>query len=212
MIRSHRTKHAMVLAMLVFGLGPLSYGQVLPNTGQRITPLAPHNSQFVPLNPGLSDNPQFVAGQAATSIVSPDGKTLVVLTSGYNHVKASSGANEGSVISADSTQFVFVYDISQYWPVQKQVIQVSNTYYGVVFDPYGTAFASQAESAIMSTSLRSGRMVCGRSRREARLPLGTLRALVLRYHLVPPASRSRTTAASWSWPTTTTIPSMSSRS
>jgi DNA-binding beta-propeller fold protein YncE len=130
----------MVLAMLVFGLGPLSYGQVLPNTGQRITPLAPHNSQFVPLNPGLSDNPEYVAGQAATSIVSPDGKTLVVLTSGYNLVKAASGANAGAVIPADSTQFVFVYDISQYRPVQKQVLPVANTYYGIVFDPSGTAF------------------------------------------------------------------------
>jgi YVTN family beta-propeller protein len=137
---SRNTKHAMVLVVLVFGLGSLSHGQVLPNTGQRITPLAPTNAAFVPLNPGLSDDPAYLAGQAATSVVSPDGKTLLVLTSGYNLVKASSGAKEGSVIPADSTQFVFVYDISQYRPVQKQVIPVNNTYYGIVFDPSGTAF------------------------------------------------------------------------
>ena len=123
--------YATVLAMVVLGLGSLSYGQVLPNTAQQITPLAPHDSEFVMLNPGLSDNPQYVAGQAATSVVSPDGKTLLVLTSGYNLVRNSSG----SVIPADSTQFVFVYDISQYRPVQKQVIPITNTYYGIVFDP-----------------------------------------------------------------------------
>jgi YVTN family beta-propeller protein len=133
---SRNTKHAMVLALLMLGLGSLSFGQVLPNTGQQITPLAPINAAFVPLNPGLSDNPTYLAGQAATSVVSPDGKTLLVLTSGYNLVKNSSN----SVIPADSTQFVFVYDISQYQPVQKQVISVNNTYYGIVFDPSGTAF------------------------------------------------------------------------
>jgi hypothetical protein len=70
------TKCAMVLAMLVSGLCPALRGQILPNTGQRITPLAPHDTEFVPLNPGLSDNPQYLAGQAATSVVSPDGKTI----------------------------------------------------------------------------------------------------------------------------------------
>jgi len=130
------TKYAMVLAMLVLGLGSWSYGQFIPNTGQRITPLAPHDSAFVPLNPGLSDNPEYLAGQAATSVVSPDGKALLVLTSGYNLLKNSSG----STIPGDSTQFVFVYDISQYRPVQEQVIPIPNTYYGIVFDPSGTAF------------------------------------------------------------------------
>jgi YVTN family beta-propeller protein len=130
----------MILAGLVLGLGSSSYGQVLPNTGQQITPLAPTNSSLVPLNPGLSDNPEYVAGQAATSVVSPDGKTLLILTSGFNLLRPSSGANEGSLIRTDSTQFVFVFDISQHQPVRKQVIQLPNTYYGIVFDPSGTAF------------------------------------------------------------------------
>ncbi|HEV2699676.1 MAG TPA: hypothetical protein VGU90_16915, partial [Terriglobales bacterium] len=41
--------------------------QSIPNSGQQITPLAPTGSSFVPLNPGLSDNPQYLAGQAVTS-------------------------------------------------------------------------------------------------------------------------------------------------
>jgi YVTN family beta-propeller protein len=135
---SHNAKYVMLSVVLVLGLGALPYGQAqtLPNTGQQITPLAPANSEFVPLNPGLSDNPTYLAGQAATSVVSPDGKTLLVLISGYNLVKNSSN----SVIAGDSTQFVFVYDISRYRPVQKQVISVQNTYYGIAFDPSGTAF------------------------------------------------------------------------
>ena len=114
--------------------------QVLPNTGQQITPLAPRAANFQPLNPELSDNPEYLAGQAASTVVSPDGKTLLVLTSGYNLVKYSSGPNEGNENVADSTQFVFVYDISNKNPVPKQVIPIKNTYYGIAFDPSGKAF------------------------------------------------------------------------
>jgi YVTN family beta-propeller protein len=114
--------------------------QTIPNTGQQITPLAPSGSKFAPLNPGLADNPTWVAGQAVTSISSPDHKTLLVLTSGYNRVNYTSGPKAGSRNPADSNEYVFVYDISNGAPVQKQVIQVPNTYNGIVFDPSGTAF------------------------------------------------------------------------
>lgn len=110
--------------------------QTIPNSGQQITPTAPTGASFVGLNPGLADNSQYLAGQAVTSVVSPDGKTLLVLTSGYNLLHDPSG----HIIPADSTQFVFVYDISQHKPLQKQVIQVPNTYSGIAFDPSGDAF------------------------------------------------------------------------
>src|SRR5450631_1898537 len=60
--------------------------QDLPNMGQRITPLAPPGSRFEPMNPDLTANPSWLAGQAVTTIVSPDGKTLLVLCSGTNVV------------------------------------------------------------------------------------------------------------------------------
>jgi DNA-binding beta-propeller fold protein YncE len=129
-----------VFAAFVLALGSLSAAQVLPNLDRQITPLAPKDAQFIQLNPGFSDNPEYTAGQAVTSTISPDGKTLLVLTSGYNLVKYTSGVNEGDVNTADSTQFVFIFDISQHQPVEKQVIQVPNTYNGVVFDPSGAAF------------------------------------------------------------------------
>ena len=65
--------------------------QSLPNTGQQISPLAVEGSKFENLNPDLADNPNWLAGQAVTSVVSPDKKTLLVLTSGYNRVFRSDG-------------------------------------------------------------------------------------------------------------------------
>src|SRR5579864_1483324 len=127
----------LTTATLVSAQCFLAWGaQVIPNTGQQITPTAPTGARFEPLNPDLADNPQYLAGQAVTSVVSPDGKTLLVVTSGYNLLNSPSG----DLIPADSTQFVFVYDIAQNTPVKEQVIQVPNTYSGIVFDPSGTAF------------------------------------------------------------------------
>jgi YVTN family beta-propeller protein len=114
--------------------------QVLPNTGQTLTPLALRHARFEMLNPGLADNPEFVAGQAVSTATSPDHKTLLILTSGYNYQQFSSGANVGGYNAADSNEYVFIYDISKPLPVKKQVIQVPNTYAGIVFDPSGTSF------------------------------------------------------------------------
>jgi YVTN family beta-propeller protein len=108
----------------------------IPNQKVQITPLAVPGSRFVTLNPGLRDFPNYVAGQAVTTRISPDHKTLLVLTSGYNRLNN----RVGKTISADSTQFVFVYDISNKVPVQTQVIRVPNTYSGIAFDPSGKTF------------------------------------------------------------------------
>ena len=111
--------------------------QTLPNMGQQITPLAPSNSRFEPMNPDLPDNPAWLAGQAVTTVVSPDGKTLLVLTSGYNRVYNTNGT---PFKLPDSKEYVFIYDISKHTPVKKQVVQIPNTYSGIVFDPSGKAF------------------------------------------------------------------------
>ena len=110
------------------------------STNQLITPLAPRGARFEPLNPGLSDNPSYTVGQAVSTVVSPDGKTLLILTSGYNLENYSSGPNLGSTNPADSTEFVFVFDISGPTPLQKQAIPVPNTYNGIAFDPSGQEF------------------------------------------------------------------------
>jgi DNA-binding beta-propeller fold protein YncE len=111
--------------------------QVLPNLGQQITPLAPKDARFEPMNPDLSDKPAWLAGQAVTTVVSPDHKTLLVLTSGYNRVY---NANTPIPYGPDSNEYVFIYDISTPTPLKKQVVQIANSYNGIVFDPSGAAF------------------------------------------------------------------------
>ena len=117
--------------------------QSLPNMGQQITPLAVKDSRFENLNPDLADNPDWLAGHAVTTVVSPDHKTLLVLTSGFNRVYRTDGVPDsaGTYFNwPDSQEYVFIYDISTNTPVKKQVVKVPNTYNGIVFDPSGTAF------------------------------------------------------------------------
>jgi DNA-binding beta-propeller fold protein YncE len=105
-------------------------------TGQRISPTAAQGATYSILNPGLADNPTLPAGFAQSEALSPDGRTLLVLTSGYNFVVD----DKGRFLPADSTQFVFVFDVSKGAPVQKQVLKVSNSYVGIAFSTDGRKF------------------------------------------------------------------------
>jgi YVTN family beta-propeller protein len=116
--------------------GQLNSGQPqILSTGQLITPLAPRGASFQALNPGLADNPEYTVGQAVETVLSPDKKTLAILTSGYN---TQANPTTGAADPADSNEYVFVFDVSGREAVQKQVIQVANTYNGIAFNPQGT--------------------------------------------------------------------------
>jgi len=122
-------------AMLV---SPAPHGsQALPNLGQQITPLAPQGARFVPLNPDLPDKPGWLVDHAVATVTSPDRTTLLILTSGYNRVYDTPTPRPNM---AASNEYVFIYDISTPTPVKKQVVQIPNTYNGLVFDPSGSAF------------------------------------------------------------------------
>jgi DNA-binding beta-propeller fold protein YncE len=108
---------------------------VLPS-GQIVTPTAIPRSVLEFLNPNLADAPAFVPSGAMTTIVSPDKKTLLVLTSGYNLTSDSSGNS----IADASEQYVFVYDISADKPAKRQVLEIPNTYAGIAFSPSGQTF------------------------------------------------------------------------
>ncbi|MDR3699902.1 MAG: beta-propeller fold lactonase family protein [Candidatus Sulfopaludibacter sp.] len=123
--------------------------QALPNMGQQITPLAPRGSRFAPMDPGLAYDPAdpagqgWLASQAVTTVVSPDHKTLLALTSGYNRINTTYLVPPAGVptwYAPDSTEYVFVYDISTPVAIKKQVLKIPNTYNGIVFDPSGLAF------------------------------------------------------------------------
>lgn len=127
---------AVALSGLALSEVPISPVMNVPNTGQQITPLAPRGARFTYLNPGLTDYPGHVVGQAVSTAKSPDGKTLLVLTTGDYGIYTSAGVRD----TAASTDWVFVYDITSPVPIQKQAIQVLNTYNGIAFDPSGTTF------------------------------------------------------------------------
>ncbi|MBK8048936.1 MAG: beta-propeller fold lactonase family protein [Anaerolineales bacterium] len=126
------------------GFNSLTGIQYLPNMRQQITPLAPPGAQFEGMNPGLSDQPGWLVGHAASTVVSPDKKTLLVLTSGYNRVYRTDGgapdANGTLFNWPDSNEYVFVYDISTPMPIKQAVVQIPNAYNGIAFDPSGTTF------------------------------------------------------------------------
>ena len=67
--------------------------------------------------------------------MSPDGSTLLVLTSGYNRVFTQASDSLTSFYLPDSNEYVFVYDISSGAPIKKQVLQVPVTYFGIAWDP-----------------------------------------------------------------------------
>ncbi|HEX3470537.1 MAG TPA: bifunctional YncE family protein/alkaline phosphatase family protein [Silvibacterium sp.] len=110
-------------------------GQQSPTPpGLFITPTALPNAVQQQLNPGLSNYPNFVAGEAIKAVVSPDGKTLAILTAGMNSLFDANG----NVDTAASTQFLFLYNISganKTKPQLKQVIQQLNGHAGLVWAP-----------------------------------------------------------------------------
>lgn len=114
------------------------WAQMIPNMDQTITPLAPTGSQFQQLNPDLPDNPAWLATHAATTAISPDGRTMLVLTSGYNRVFDQGSNSLSTFYPTDSNEYVFVYDISGGAPIKKQVLPVPVTYFGIAWDPTST--------------------------------------------------------------------------
>ena len=114
---------------------PQSQPEVLP-TGMMITPTAARGSIFQPLNPGLPDLPQFTVDHPVTTAVSPDGITLLILTSGFNQ----NHGTDGKVIVQQSNEYIFVYDIRQQPPTLRQVLKVPNSFVGLVWRPDGKEF------------------------------------------------------------------------
>ena len=104
--------------------------------GQALTPEAAPGARFEALDPGLPTLPQFRAGQASATALSPDGKTLLVLTSGFNRNFDAKGGLRPEL----SKEYVFVYDVTGGAPVKRQVLQVDNSFLGLAWAPDGAAF------------------------------------------------------------------------
>ena len=136
---------ASVLVLLSSGKGHFAFaggdnderaqGEFIP-TGMRVTPTAAKGSTFQPLSPDLVGHPDFVVGQAVTTAISPDGNTLLILTSGFNSQNDASG----NVDPAQSNEYIFIYDIPGPAPLKLQVLQIRNAFDGLAWNPNGKEF------------------------------------------------------------------------
>jgi YVTN family beta-propeller protein len=105
-------------------------------TGQYITPTALEDSFQQFLNPGLPSYPNFLAGMAVRSQLSPDGTTLAIIVAGQNSLDKSDGTTD----TANSTQYIFLFDVqgaNKAKPALKQVIKQFNSHVGLVFSSDG---------------------------------------------------------------------------
>jgi DNA-binding beta-propeller fold protein YncE len=103
----------------------------LPN-GLSITPYAAPHSVLLPLKPGSAGQPDFTLGQGVTAALSPDGRQLLVLTSGYN--RETRGRKSGS------NEYVLVYDVTHPLPARVQALPVPNSFCGLAWHPSGQEF------------------------------------------------------------------------
>lgn len=142
---SRRVHYAVCVCLAIAGSQYCSSAraqEVLP-TGMSITPTATQGSVFEPLNPDLPSLPRFTVDHPVSTAVSPDGETLLILTSGYN----SNFDESGNQIAGLSDEYIFVYDISPQTllrthgaPLKKQVLHVPNAFVGLAWNPDGKHF------------------------------------------------------------------------
>ncbi|MGF6976229.1 DNA-binding beta-propeller fold protein YncE [Paraburkholderia sp. JPY465] len=122
--------------------------ELLP-TGQFISPRAIPGAVQQLLNPQLSAKPTQIVSGAIKSQLSPDGNTLAVITAGYNTVYT--GASNSTLDKTDSTQYIFIYDVSganKAAPKLVQAIHQNNAFDGLAWNGnqtlYGTGGADDA--------------------------------------------------------------------
>jgi len=133
------------------GVGGTPENALLP-TGNFITATAAPGSRFYRLVTGLRPDGNADATDATATSLSPDGKTLLVLTSGYNlnfrtldgapltHNIADPTSGASSAVNTSKSEWVFVFDVSGGLPRKLQQISIPDTYDGVVWRPDSRGF------------------------------------------------------------------------
>jgi DNA-binding beta-propeller fold protein YncE len=107
-------------------------GKLWLPTGQTVTPTAAPGSVFQPLRADLPIIGSQPVGGGVTAAVSSDGKTLFVLTAGFNDWLGP----DGKRIADASTDHLFIYDVSGGMSL-RQDVHVANSYGGLVLSPDG---------------------------------------------------------------------------
>ncbi len=121
-------------------------------TGQLVNPTAAPGSISLPLHTGLRADNNGDAAEAVTTALSPNGKELLVLTSGYNKsFKTTGGApitfpvldpitGKATSRNVPQAEWIFIFDVSRPTPKKIQQLNIPNTYDGLVWEPSGRRF------------------------------------------------------------------------
>ena len=121
-------------------------------TGQFITPTAAPGSTIQVLATGLRADGNADASEAVNTALSPDGKTLLVMTSGWNHSNNQPNGTPITFPTLDPTtgaavgttsndEWVFVYSIGRNGVATKQQqINIPDTFSGLTWAPDGSRF------------------------------------------------------------------------
>ncbi|MGZ5959723.1 MAG: bifunctional YncE family protein/alkaline phosphatase family protein [Rhizomicrobium sp.] len=121
-----------VMAAMLCSAAAAADSQLWLPTGQTVTPQAAPGSVFQPLTAELPVVGKRPVGGGATTAFSPDGRTLYVLTAGFNSWRGADGKH----IADASTEHLFVYAITDGLKLQQDV-HVPNSYGGMVLSPDG---------------------------------------------------------------------------
>jgi len=132
-------------------VGNFTNGSILP-TGQVITPTAAPGSTIQQLSTGLRADGNADAAEAVNTALSPNGKTLLILTSGWNKGNRlpdgtsitfpTLDPNTGAAVGTTTlSEWVLIYAVNGDGSVSKlQQINVPSTYSGLAWAPDGTRF------------------------------------------------------------------------
>lgn len=132
-------------------VGNYPEGSLLP-TGQFITPTAAPGSTIAVLATGLRADGNADASEAVNTALSPDGKTLLIMTSGWNRNNDEPNGTPITFPTIDPTtgsavgtttndEWVFVYRIARNGTATKvQQITIPDTYSGLTWAPGGSRF------------------------------------------------------------------------
>ena len=139
---------------------PPVLGTPIP-TGQSITPEAARGAIFQDLDPGHPEAPDMRAGQAAAVAISPDGRTLAILTSGFNFYYG----RDGKPVPKLSTEYVFLFDVAGPRPKQLQVIPLTNTFEGLAWSPSSERFfvSGGSDDVVLEFVRNQSAFVAGRT-------------------------------------------------
>jgi len=133
-------------------VGEFDGGAILP-TGKIITPTAAPGSTYMVLATELRSDDNADANGAVATALSPDGETLLVLTSGYNKNLRDETTGEPisfpvldpvtglpSEMMVNKAEWVFIFDVSTGNLFKKQQINIPNTFNGIAWAPDGLRF------------------------------------------------------------------------